>query len=168
MPNSNTFACAWSEDWEYDFYRFYEPEFSELNEYKPFNFTFDRLYDYELLTDSTSESANLDAWQRYLGPAIPRKDISAMVYGISLDELTAIQANPNGKPALEYSKNALVAEWRANRRQCAYAQRNGSTGVRGRWHDATGLQWHRAGDFCRDSDRGCLPLWRQAQSGLCR
>jgi hypothetical protein len=116
MPNSNTLACAWSEDWEYDFYRFYEPEFSELNEYKPFNFTFDRLYDYELLTDSTSESANLDAWQRYLGSAIPRKDISAMVYGISLDELTAIQANPNGKPALEYSKNALVAEWRANRR----------------------------------------------------
>lgn len=113
---STSKACAWSEEWEYDFYRFYEPEYSALNEFKPFHFTFDRLYDYELLEDSTSESANLAAWQRYLGPAIKAADIQKAIYGMNADELTAIKYNVNGEVANAFMPNSLVAEWKAGRR----------------------------------------------------
>ncbi len=115
-PFSKSFACAWSEDWEYDFYRFYEPEYAELKDFKPFHFTFDRLYDYELLEDSTSATANLAEWQRFLGTSIKKADLQKLVYGVNADQLSAIQSNPSGKTANELMPNTLVAEWKAGRR----------------------------------------------------
>jgi hypothetical protein len=105
-------ACAWSEEWDSDFYRFYTPEFSDLNEFKPFNFTFDRLYDYDLMSDSTSEAANLEEWQRYLGPGIKVADIRSAVYAMTVEELQAIR-NGDAKTS---ASNTLVAEWKAGRR----------------------------------------------------
>lgn len=115
-PTSHGLACAWDDSWGSDFYRFYEPEFSHLQEFKPFHFTFDRLYDYALLEDSTSQAANLKAWQQYLGPGIKRNDIEAVVYKLSADELVQIKSQPNGSVATGYASNGLVAEWRTGKR----------------------------------------------------
>jgi hypothetical protein len=116
---STTKACAWSEDWEGAFYRFFEPDYKGLQEYKPFHFTFDRLYDYELLSDSTSQSANLAAWTKYLGPSVPVNDIRQVVYGMKLDALNQVKADLDKGRALppDLANNAIAKDWKANRRR---------------------------------------------------
>lgn len=109
-------ACAWDDSWGMDFYRFYEPEYNHLKEYKPFHLTFDRLYDYELLKDSTSSTANIAAWGKHLGPNVKADHIRQVVYTMTLDELQNIRQQPNGSVAQGYNANSLVTEWRMNRK----------------------------------------------------
>lgn len=116
FSNPSLKACAWDDSWGMDFYRFYEPEYNHLEEYKPFHLTFDRLYDYDLLEDSTSSTANIQAWTKHLGPNVKPEHIRQAVYNLTLDELQNIRQQPNGNVAQGYSANALVTEWRMNRK----------------------------------------------------
>ncbi len=111
-------ACGWSEDWEGASYRFFEPDYASVEEYKPFHFTFDRLYDYELLDEGTSESANLSAWSTYLGAAYPENDVRKLVYECDLDLLNQLKQDITDRRAVpsELSNNALVKDWKANKR----------------------------------------------------
>jgi hypothetical protein len=116
---STVSACAWSEDWEGAFYRFFEPDYASLDAYKPFHFTFDRLYDYELLDDKTSESANLASWKTYLGSDIPTADIRLLVYDYDLDMLESIKEGLTKGRALpvEIANNAIAKDWKVNKRR---------------------------------------------------
>lgn len=110
-----SFACGWSEDWESDFYRFFDPEYADLTALKPFNFTFDRLYDYDLLEPNHSSDPNLDEWQKYLGNSISRVEIEALVYGVSEDLLINLKkSNFENNPTI--GNNSLVKLWKTGKR----------------------------------------------------
>lgn len=112
-------ACAWSEDWEGAFYRFFEPEYGSVEEFKPFHFTFERLYNYDMMGEDVSEAANMNAWTAYLGPMIPADHIRQLVYGSSLDQLEYLRKDIVGGKSIPpaYAQNLLVKEWKANQRR---------------------------------------------------
>ncbi len=116
---STSKACAWSEDWEGAYYRFFEPDVKGLEEYKPFNFTFERLYDYELLDSKTSVDANLTAWASYFGASVPVADIKLVVYETDLDRLNDIKQDLLKGRALppDLANNAIAKDWKANKRR---------------------------------------------------
>lgn len=80
-------ACAWDPAWDSDFYRFFDPETSELEGYEPFHFTWKLLYDYDWNTVDAERKDNLEEWKSYFGSSIPSKDIEEVVYSWSAQQL---------------------------------------------------------------------------------
>ncbi|MFN8396008.1 MAG: hypothetical protein U0176_15330 [Bacteroidia bacterium] len=69
-----------------------------------------------MLEDSTSATANIHAWGKHLGANVKPDHIRQAVYTLTLDELQNIRQQPNGNVAQGFSANALVTEWRMNRK----------------------------------------------------
>ncbi|MEM6270555.1 MAG: hypothetical protein AAF998_14035 [Bacteroidota bacterium] len=107
-------ACGWDGEWENAFYRFMAPEMNGQDLFRPFQFTWDRLYSYDMLDPSYSQAANLSEWRDYLGTEFSEADIQSAVYKLSADDLVAIQEKAAGTRTVlpgDLSKNALVRAW---------------------------------------------------------
>lgn len=110
-------ACAWSEEWEGAYYKFFDPEYAGLDAYKPFHFTFERLYDYDLLDHSVSEDANVAAWMSHLGGGITKEQVHHAIYGQSLDFLISLQTDRGSvNLSRDDAANPILRDFKAGKR----------------------------------------------------
>ncbi len=73
-------ACGWDPSWDTGFYRFLEPEMSGLDEYRPFYFDWDQLYDNSMAGPMSRRGANLEAWDHFFSGKFNEEVISEVVY----------------------------------------------------------------------------------------
>lgn len=77
---------CWGGD-EWMNYRLFHPEVVDLEEYKPFFFSFDRLYDYTWDEPAYKYRDNITEWRNYFGGTIPKEDIDSLLYSYSLKDI---------------------------------------------------------------------------------
>lgn len=121
---SATEACGWDPYWDTGFYRFFDPETSELEGYEPFHFTWSLLYDYDWAEEKGRRSDNLKEWQEYLGGQLPLKDIEEVVYKMDAGQLAQYALGAGGGSANQLvrqfnsGKNRDVASYLALAKEC--------------------------------------------------
>ncbi|HHG85390.1 MAG TPA: hypothetical protein ENJ82_11645, partial [Bacteroidetes bacterium] len=106
FPNSLSKACGWDGEWENEFYRFFDPSYMDMELYEPFQFTWDRLYSYNLFEEKFETAPNIAEWVVYFGKGYSNEDIRQVVYKFSVE---AVQGLAEGK------MNALSPGQRTNR-----------------------------------------------------
>jgi hypothetical protein len=113
LPTSAN-ACGWDPEWENEFYRFMAPEMARQEMFEPFQFTWDNLYSYNLMSPDMSHNANARDWAEYFGEGITESDVLKVVYGMGPDDLSMVQKKASGDKNLllgDISSNRLIRQW---------------------------------------------------------
>ncbi|MFN0203693.1 MAG: hypothetical protein ACKVTZ_19355 [Bacteroidia bacterium] len=103
-------TCAGGDEF-WDVNRFFHPEIIEQTDYKPFYFTFDRLYDYAWDEPTNKYKGNTEEWKAFLGNQATIADIEDVVYQYSLNDMRKIWAwvkDKNGAVPEKAKKNSMI------------------------------------------------------------
>ena len=80
--------CWGGDDWTN--YRLFHPEIVDLEEYKPFFFSFDRLYDYTWDEPAYKYRDNISEWRNYLSGKVAKEEIDSLLYSYSMDDIRQV------------------------------------------------------------------------------
>lgn len=105
--NTSINACAWDPAWDAGFYRFLEPEMSGLDEYRPFYFDWDLLYDDSRANPVSRRGANLQEWDNYFMGEFNGEALSEVIYTYKPEEIELALAGKKVSPVC--AGNPLMA-----------------------------------------------------------
>lgn len=86
LPN-HLDACGWDPSWDNGFYRFLEPEMSGLDEYRPFYFDWDLLYDDSGASPESRRDANIKEWDRFFMGEFNEEALSEVIYKYTAEDI---------------------------------------------------------------------------------
>ncbi|MGL4363936.1 MAG: hypothetical protein ACRCSB_01880 [Bacteroidales bacterium] len=104
-------GTCWGGDEFADANRFFHPEIIEQADYKPFYFSFDRLYDYAWDEPANKYKSNTEEWKVFLGNSATNAEIEELVYETPLNDLRKIWAwvrDKSGTLPEKLKKNGMV------------------------------------------------------------
>jgi|GEM_PF-1920831 len=116
LPSNYLNGCYWDEEESRSMFAFFNQEVAEQEDFKPFYFTFDRLYEYSWDEPANKQSDNIQEWVDYHKGQVTEEDIRHFVYKATGNELSAIKAYVDGtKPNPPGRINSVVKYWKKNR-----------------------------------------------------
>lgn len=115
LPRTTSYACYFGDDW--DFYRFYTPELSQLRGYEPFHYTFDRLYSYEPLSEDGRRRDNIDEWHAYFDKVPDKEEMAHVIYKITREQIDELKYYADGSGGISHALegNSLAEYWKSGK-----------------------------------------------------
>lgn len=111
-------ACAWDDTYGSRFYSFFPPALNNFKALEAFHFSYDRLYNYDLLEPQASTNANLSDWQKYFGKSADQAQLLELVYGSEAEDLRGTLSFIDGKrgnPVPKFKDMPLMTELKAGK-----------------------------------------------------
>jgi hypothetical protein len=104
-------ACAWDDTYGESFYTFFPPKMHNFEALEAFHFTYERLFDYDLLGSQASQTPNIAEWARYFGVSGDSKELQGLIYTSVEEDLRGTLAYLDGKrgtPVPKFKDYALM------------------------------------------------------------
>jgi hypothetical protein len=117
-------ACSWDETYGQTAYSFFPPQLQNFEALEAFHFSFDRLYNYDLLEPIASQTPNIEAWTRFFGPNTNPKELEGLIYKSEEEDLRGTLAYLDGKrgtPVPKFKDYALMSSLKAGNAREAIA-----------------------------------------------
>lgn len=118
----STQACAWDDTYGQTFYTFFPPQMHNFQALEAFHFTYERLYNFDLLEPAASQAPNIAEWTKILGGTADQNELMGLIYTSVEEDLRGTLAYLDGKrgtPVPKFKDYAIMPVLKAgNYREC--------------------------------------------------
>lgn len=111
LLNNTAKACAWDDNYGQTFYTFFPPQMHNFEALEAFHFSYERLYNFDLMEPAASETPNIAEWTRIFGAATDANELKGLIYTSEEEDLRGTLAYLSGKrgtPVPKFKDYALM------------------------------------------------------------